>query len=697
MQSKTLCLSLALLSTPAAAAEFTLPQVLAYPFISETTASQKGDRVAWIRDVRGARNVWVAQAPGNVPHALTQATEDDGQELSQLTFSPDGNSLLYVRGGDHDQNWPAAGDLAPNPADAVMQPIIGIWLADLAGNAPPHRLADGDSPAISANGTIAYVHDHQIWTVARDGGNPHRLFFDRGHDGAPVFSPDGTRLAFVSDRGDHAFVGIYSGPDRPVLFMSPSTGHDDTPIWSPDGKRLAFVRQPASGVVTNLWSAPAMRPWSVMVADAATGKASAAWHAPDTKRGALAFTGDALRYWAANDTLVLLATLDGWPHLYALAAGGGEPRILTPGAFMVEQTQLTPDRNTIVYTANTGPDGRDLERRHLFQVALSGTPPVQLTSGQGIEADPAAMLHQVAFVTATAQIPPQLDILQDGSKSPVPVAGQEVPAEFPASQLITPVPVNFRAADGLLVHADLFRAAGDTRQPAVVFVHGGPIRQMLLGWHYMDYYANAYAVNQYLAAHGFTVLAVNYRLGVGYGQDYLEPAHAGAEGAAEYQDVQAAAAYLRTRPDVDGARIGIWGGSYGGYLTAMALARDLQTFKAGVDIHGVHDWRGEFDPDLVQKLKASDPDAYAAAAKQAYQSSPVAAIDTWRSPVLLIQGDDDRNVHFSQTVDLAGLLRTRPVAVEEFVLPNEVHDFRRAASWAAVDEATVRFFERKLK
>ena len=116
---------------------------------------------------------------------------------------------------------------------------------------------------------------------------------------------------------------------------------------------------------------------------------------------------------------------------------------------------------------------------------------------------------------------------------------------------------------------------------------------MLLGWHYSDYYANAYASNQYLASRGFVVLSINYRLGIGYGYEFHRPPSGGAQGASEYLDVKAAGEYLRTLPQVDGARIGIYGGSYGGFLTAMALARNSDLFSAGVDIHGVHDWTAE--------------------------------------------------------------------------------------------------------
>src|SRR5206468_4870526 len=141
------------------------------------------------------------------------------------------------------------------------------------------------------------------------------------------------------------------------------------------------------------------------------------------------------------------------------------------------------------------------------------------------------------------------------------------------------------------IHGQLFDASGSGRaKPAIVYVHGGPPRQMLLGWHYSDYYSNAYALNQYLASRGFIVLSVNYRLGIGYGYDFHQPPNSGSRGAAEYRDIQAAAAYLRSQARVDGSRIGIYGGSYGGYLTALALARNSDVFAAGVDIHGVHAW-----------------------------------------------------------------------------------------------------------
>ena len=163
------------------------------------------------------------------------------------------------------------------------------------------------------------------------------------------------------------------------------------------------------------------------------------------------------------------------------------------------------------------------------------------------------------------------------------IGAERIPADFP-SKLVTPTKVVLKSPDGVEFHSQLFNPGGSGKKPAIVYVHGGPPRQMLLGWNYSDYYSNAYALNQYLASRGFVVLSVNYRLGIGYGRDFQQALKAGSQGASEYQDVKAAAEWLRSQPFVDPARVGIYGGSYGGFLTSMALARNSDLFAAGVDM-----------------------------------------------------------------------------------------------------------------
>jgi dipeptidyl aminopeptidase/acylaminoacyl peptidase len=333
------------------------------------------------------------------------------------------------------------------------------------------------------------------------------------------------------------------------------------------------------------------------------------------------------------------------------------------------------------------------------RVPVDRAEPQVLTPGTGIETSPVVLPSGlVAGIGATAVQPPLPIIVRDGAITRL--AQQQVPADFPASQLITPPSVEYTAPDGVRVKAQLFAtpAAPGARRPALVYVHGGPSRQMLLGWHYGDYYANAYAMNQYLASRGFIVLAINYRLGIGYGYDFFRPDSAGALGASEYRDVRAAGEYLRARSDVDPARIGIYGGSYGGYLTALALGRDSELFAAGVDIHGVHDftsdggsrfgagtWRYERTDAQLQQL-----------ADAAWRSSPVSSVSSWTSPVLLIHGDDDRNVRFAQTVDLVQRLRAHKVPFELLVIPDDTHHWMRYANQLLVNAATADFFQRKL-
>jgi dipeptidyl aminopeptidase/acylaminoacyl peptidase len=278
---------------------------------------------------------------------------------------------------------------------------------------------------------------------------------------------------------------------------------------------------------------------------------------------------------------------------------------------------------------------------------------------------------------------------------PRDLAPESIPAGFPGA-LVTPEPVEFPAADGMKIRGQLFLPSGvrqGERRPAVIFFHGGSRRQMLLGWHYMAYYHHAYALNQYLASRGYVVLSVNYRSGTGYGLEFREALNYGAAGASEFNDVLGAGLYLRNRPDVDPARIGLWGGSYGGYLTALGLARASDLFAAGVDIHGVHDWRTE----TRVYVSSDDLDTQQQALRVAFESSPLAHMSGWLSPVLLIHGDDDRNVEFRQTVELAEALRKKEVEFEQLVFPDEIHGFLTHARWLEAFQSAADFFDRRLK
>ena len=681
-----------------AADAFSVADAIAYPFTLGLVSAPKADTIAWVRVVKGVRNIWTASGPDFMPHQVTQFTADDGQELTQLTFSPDGKTLVFVRGGDHDANWPAVGNLQPNPAGGVEQPKITLWLADPTGAKPAAKIVEGDEPVVSAKGELAFVRDNAVWTAKLDGTGAKKLFFDRGHDGELTWSPDGSKLAFVSARdGDHAFIGVYSGETQPLEWLAPSTSVDREPVWSPDGTRIAFTRQAGRGGEPQPILSRQPRPWSIWTADLANASGHKVWQSAKDLHGSYPdVAGQANLDWAGNGTLTFVSEADNWPHLYAVPAAGGVAKLLTPGAFMVEHIARSRDGRSIIYSANTGALSDDNQRRHLYRVSVDGGAPTTLTSGATLEWNPLALSGGLAFIGADAKAPPVVDVMAANGAGRHELAGQAPPANFPGAKLVVPKKVTWTAPDGLTIEGQLFQAAGAKNTPGVIFVHGGSFRQMMLGWSYMDYYSNAYAMNQYLAAHGFTVLSVYYRLGIGYGWDFQHWPQGGALGSSEYQDVAAGGRFLQTYAGVDPKRIGIWGGSYGGLLTALALSRNSDLFKAGVDFHGVHDWSRTVARQYGPRLDRYEKGDLSQAMETAFKASPDADIATWTSPVLLIQGDDDRNVHFAETIDLARRLEAKGVDFEELVLPDEIHGFLRYASWLKADSATAEYLTRKL-
>lgn len=700
MRTRLAVLALTLASHSALAqTTFTMEQVKSYPFPNELTAAATGSRIAWAFNERGLRNVWVAQGPDFRARQLTRYDTDDGQEITSLQVSRDGKWVVYLRGGDHGSNWE---DGVPvNVLNRPTPPTVQIFAVPFDGG-DPKAIGEGEEPAVSpGSDRVAFVRDRSIWIVPMDGSAPARRAISvKGDNGSPEWSPDGTRLAFVSGRGDHSFIGVYVNDSTDMRWISPTTSRDFSPKWSPDGTRIAFVRRPGAGGEPDSILVQRHQRWAIWIGDATTGEARQLWKSPTTLRGSVPSThGGTNLNWAAGGRVAFLSYMDGWPHLYSILEQGGEPLLLTPGRYMAEYVTMSADGRYLAFAGNAGPDSDDIDRRHIVRVPVDRVAPEVLTPGTGLEWTPVFTGDgaSVAFIGATPQRPPLPAVMPSSTKQIVWVGGDRIPTDFPTNALVTPKKVVFNAPDGVQIHAQLFdRGSTSARRPAIIYVHGGPPRQMLLGWHYSDYYANAYALNQYLANQGYIVLSVNYRLGIGYGREFQHPKDGGAQGASEYQDVKAAAEWLRRQTYVDPRRIGIYGGSYGGFLTALALARNSDLFAAGVDIHGVHDWAGERARPLLNRDRYETAPDVARALDIAWQSSPISSVSTWRSPVLLIHADDDRNVRFAQTVDLIQRLAKKGVAYEEIVIPDDTHHFMRHVNQVRVNSATASYFERVL-
>jgi dipeptidyl aminopeptidase/acylaminoacyl peptidase len=671
-----------------------------YPFSTELCSNASKSKIAWAMDEQGKRNIYVAEAPDFKPRKLTDFSKDDGQEITSLSISNDGNWVVFVRGGDHGANWDIG--LPLNPTFELSAFKVQVASVPFAGGAIKY-LSEGDAPQVSPDSkTVAFIKSSQVWMASIDGSvTAKNLFITRGNVNSLQWDNDGKKLLFVANRTDHSIIGIYTVGENNLQWVAPSFNRDAVPQWSEDGNKIAFVRRPPTGGTPDSILTRKHQPWSICVADVNTNKVTTIYTAPKTLRGSVPSTqGGYNLHWAANNTITFLSYEDGWPHLYSLNANGGKALLLTPGNFMCEHISLSANKKYLTFSANAGKDALDIERRHAVKVSVDKADMQVLTPGNGNEWAPVMVNENtIAFVSANAQRPP-LPALINLNDSKIKLIGEAfIPSNFPQQQLVTPTQVIFKSSDGVTVHADLFMPKNVTGKiPAIVYIHGGPPRQMLLGFHYSDYYSNAYASNQYLANLGFAVLSVNYRLGIGYGYEFHQPAKSGTAGASEYLDIKAAGEWLQKQNFVDIHKIGVYGGSYGGFLTAMALAKDSKIFAAGVDIHGVHNWvdRGGGMAGMYNNVYEKAPD-FQLALKTAWESSPVSAIKTWKSPVLIIHGDDDRNVQFNQSIDLIARLEKQGVPYETLMIVDDTHHWMSWHNAVTAYGAVADYFVKKLK
>lgn len=674
--------------------DFTIADVISPGFPYGLVSADGVDRIAWLEYERGMRNVYTAVPPAFEPMRLTDFLEDDGIDLQSLQISRDGEIVTFLRGHQPNrQGWIA------NPTSDPRGAERAVWAMSAKGGSP-WRIVEATGYTLSSDGRwLAFSHDGQIYrapvnsglATGSDAGQP--FFTAYGRNTSPVWSPDDQRIAYRSDRGDHSFIGVYDARSPAITYLSPGVDHDTDPVWSPDGTQIAFIRRPGDpfGDEAELGDAdPDSLPEGLMearfagghsleiwIADASTGEGHRLWHSPPGEDEGF---GDIDEIHWKDDHIVFEAEPGNWRHWYSISVDDPkpEPVDLTPGDGFVMQMTFSKDGRTLFYSSNHS----DIDRRDLWRVSVSGDDREQLTEGDGIETYPVALASgdRLATLYADARRPQSVAVLPaSGGETRVITA---VPDDFPTAAHVVPQNVTITSEDGIEFHNQLFLPPDlrpGERRPALIFIHGGSRRQMLLGYHHMHFYHMAYAMNQYWANQGYVVMSVNYRSGVGYGKEFRESPGRGREGNTEYRDILAAGRYLHGRDDVDPDRVGLWGLSYGGILTAQGLARNSDLFAAGVDMAGVHLWGDSLDPESVS-----------------YQASSISEVENWTSPVLLIHGDDDRNVEFSQTVGLVQALRAQGVDYELIVFPDDVHDSLLFHRWIQAFQASDDFLNRKL-
>ena len=529
-----------------------------------------------------------------------------------------------------------------------------------------------------------------MWSVdTRAPGAKPKLFARAGGDWSQFVWTKGGDLIFVADRRGYSFLGRYRAGASKVEWLATGVDRLAVPVLSPDESAVAYLRLPGPKHSVTYDQTEA-EPFSVEVLDLGSGAKQVLWNTRDKAVTLGMDDAEGALRWAGADRLVFYSEEDGWGRLYTLPKSGGAPRALTPTGCDVAESEAAGGQLLVVH--NCG----DRDTRQLSLIDPATGAERRLAEPDPVLAKAASSGAYAAFVGASVDQAPMLRIIDTRS-------GQTRLAESYRDYGYTnrlagraPLEVHLSSLDGLAFTAQLFEPPTPGPHPALIYVHGGPQRQMFPSFHYIDYYANDYAINRRLAEEGFAVLAVNYRSGIGYGRAFRDAPGRAWRDATEYRDVLSAARWLAAQPGIDPQRIGIWGGSYGGLLTGQALARNSDLFKAGVGIHGVYDWswpsplEGHLNPSKYFGVDEKDKD-------QAKASSPVGAIKGWRSPVLLIHGDQDMNVDVDETVDLAQRLREQGVEVQTVIMPGEAHDFIRHSAWLKAWNALNAFLTEKLR
>ena len=666
-----------------------MPDLKAYYSFRHTLeyrVAQLRNRIAWIDYQNGTRELYMQDLPEGSRTLVNTSERDDGQPVHLVDLSPSGRLLLVTRGhtlSDAATANPRHKTIAPTTSlelfdlERAMPGKPGVLQQEVVINTPRYNSAT--ALITPDEQSVIWASKGAVYSQPVAGGEVSKLFSVRGTVQSLSWAPDQHALAFTCQRNEHSLLGLFTpGRDR-VKWISPGFDRDLAPVWAADSRHLAFLRfhGPEMDIAEQLFTDFADS-FSVMIMNANNKRVSPVWQGSlEEQAGFSQQYGYRPLTWLDHDRLLFSHDACGWDHIYQFSLADNLCTPLSEGSWLVQDYHASNDGRLLVLSHN---------RKRRQQYNLDG---LDASNDQWIKLKLPAdsqYWHPTAgpdsrflmFMCGNVNSPCKLGYYDRETDTSHTLTTPDSYSHTIASDFITPQSQSLASQDSLVFHNQLFIPSGKGPFPALLNIHGGSWQQSLPGFHPQLDMSFQYAFCQLLAAHGFLVMDINYRGSSGFGKLFRQAPERGWDGASDYQDILAAGQWLTRHPLVDRSRIGVLGESWGGYLSALALARDSGLFRVGAVINGCHNFpremrRAHWGSRMFSSDEGESATESIARAKIAEDCSPWGWLEHWMSPVLLIHGDDNRQIDFSESLYLAHALRCRSVNVETLVLPDEGH------------------------